>query len=420
MRCDVAVIGSGPAGMAASESAALAGASVCLIEREERMGGVLKQCVHDGFGLFRFGEKLTGPEYAWRYAQRVRALPVDFMGSTYLKTVRMQKNSFQLELVNSTHGVFSLQAQSLVTAMGCRERTDRQIFLHGERPAGVFTAGQAQHFINIRGLMPGRRCVILGSGDIGLIMARRLTLEGAEVEGVYEVGERCSGLPRNVAQCLEDYDIPLHLRSTVLTIHGRERVEAVTVAQLDERGQPQKGTKRRIECDALILSVGLIPENDLLAPLEPEMDPLTRGPAVDQWGQTSVPGLFSCGNALQVCDLVDHVSESGHRAGTAAAHHALQPQSVQISKIPIRAQNFAAYTVPQQLQLPSTDMVSLSFRPKKPLDKAQLRVLQGGKELVSQTLHWLRPAEMQNVPLDLSLAKAQGPCLEVHLEQVTP
>ena len=406
--------------MAASESASLAGASVCLIEREERMGGVLKQCVHDGFGLFRFGEKLTGPEYAWRYAQKVRALPVDFMGSTYLKTVKKRETSFLLELVNSTHGVFSLEARTLVTAMGCRERTDRQIFLHGERPAGVFTAGQAQHFINIRGLMPGRRCVILGSGDIGLIMARRLTLEGAEVEGVYEVGERCSGLPRNVAQCLEDYDIPLHLRSTVRTIHGRERVEAVTVAQLDEEGHPLNGTERRIECDALILSVGLIPENDLLAPLEPEMDPVTRGPVVDQWGQTSVPGLFSCGNALQVYDLVDHVSESGHRAGKAAALLAEQSLATRAPRIPIHAQDFASYIVPQLLQCPSSEMVSMAFRPKTPIEKASLRIVQDGQDLVCQTLHWLRPAEMQNLPLDLSQANPQGPGLEFHLEQVMP
>ncbi|MCP4156930.1 MAG: FAD-dependent oxidoreductase, partial [bacterium] len=301
---DVVVIGAGPAGLAAAVAASDKGATVCLVEREERMGGILKQCIHDGFGVIRFGEKLTGPEYSWRYEEMVKERPIEFLNRTFLTSIVQEKGVFNLSFVNPEKGVFDLHAESLIMAMGCRERTDRQIFLHGERPAGVFTAGQAQDFINLKGYMPGNKCVILGSGDIGLIMARRLTLEGAQVKGVFEIGSEPSGLTRNIVQCLDDYNIPLQLEASVTEIHGRDRVEGVTICSVNKEKKPIRETAVFVECDSLVLSVGLIPENDILKPLSVEMDSVTRGPVVDQNLETSVPGIFSCGNALHVSDLV--------------------------------------------------------------------------------------------------------------------
>lgn len=402
---DVAVIGSGPAGMAAAVSAAGKGASVCLIEREERMGGVLKQCIHDGFGLFRFGEKLTGPEYAWRYETMVRELPVDFLSRTFLKAIVPRAGGdgavgFSLTLVNPDRGVFDVAVRSLVTATGCREKTDRQIFLHGERPAGVFTAGQAQDYINLRGYLPGRKCVVLGSGDIGLIMARRLTLEGVEVTGVYEIGEEPSGLTRNIAQCLEDYGIPLHLGTTVTKIHGRNRVEGVTVCRVDPEMNPIRDTAVRVDCDCLILSVGLIPENDILKPLGVDIDPDTRGPVVDQYGETSLPGIFSCGNALHVSDLVDYVSESGHAAGERAASRVTARSSPR--HLPVRRAGNFQYVIPQVLNLPTAGEISLFFRPKTRMDRARAVLCQGERILLKKTLSWLKPSEMVRLVLDLT------------------
>lgn len=283
-----------------------------LIEREDRIGGILKQCIHDGFGLIRFQERLTGPEYAHRYSTMLLQKPnITIEVSTFV--IRIQRSAsglFALTFSNPQKGIFSVSCTALIAATGCRERTDRQIFIHGDRPSGVFTAGQAQHFINLKGFLPGKRFVILGSGDIGLIMARRLTLEtaciGGSVEGVYEVKSEPSGLTRNIVQCLNDYGIPLHLSTTVTRLHGTERLEGVTVTKIDERLQPIPSTERYIPCDSLILSVGLIPENDILDGLAPQMDPRTKGPCVNQYMETSIPGLFSCGNALHMYDLVFH------------------------------------------------------------------------------------------------------------------
>ncbi len=323
---DTAVIGAGPAGLAAAAAVHEAGGRAVLIEREERPGGILKQCIHDGFGLVRYRERLTGPEYAAREVARAEEAGVPIWLETFVIALDRRPErkgaEFELTLSSSSRGIFTLRAGSLILAAGCRERSARQIFLHGSRPAGVFTAGLAQYFINIQGYLPAKRCVILGSGDIGLIMARRLTLEGVEVEGVYEVKPEPSGLTRNIRQCLEDYQIPLHLSTTVTEVHGRDRVESVTLARVDERGRPVPGSEREVECDALILSVGLIPENDSAFPLGLELDPATKGPRVDQTMMTGVPGLFSCGNALHVNDLVDYVSESGDLAGTFAARWA--------------------------------------------------------------------------------------------------
>jgi len=334
---------------AAAISAHDAGAKVCIIEREERAGGILKQCIHDGFGVVRFKEKLTGPEYAYRYIRMARERNIPVFLNSFLTDISNGGGTYDLAFVNREEGVVRSKAKSIVMAMGCRERTSRQIFIHGTRPAGIMTAGLAQYYINIQGLMPTKRCVILGSGDIGLIMARRLTLEGAEVEGVYEILPEPSGLTRNIVQCLEDYDIPLHLNTSVTEVHGTSRVEGVTVCGMKDF-VPVPGTERFIECDALILSVGLIPENDILDPLEVEIDGRTKGPVVDQDLMTMRDGIFSCGNALHVNDLVDFVSESGDIAGRHAAAYAAGNAPARIL-MQVATEGDIMYAVPQFLNL---------------------------------------------------------------------
>jgi len=321
---DIIVIGAGPAGMAAALKAREEGASVLIVEREDRPGGILNQCIHDGFGLMKFREKLTGPEYANRYIGWIEAAEIEVLTGTFLLELKRGEGGlFSMVLVSPERGVFSLKGRSVIICTGCRERTDRQIFIHGDRPAGIFTAGQAQAFINRMGYMPGNRAVILGSGDIGLIMARRLTLEGAEVEGVYEIQSHPSGLERNISQCLDDFDIPLHLNRTVSRIIGKGRIEAVEVLSVDEKMNPLVGTEEIIPCDCLILSVGLIPEIDILKDLPVVKDTKTGGIITDDhMASTSVPGLFSCGNAHHVYDLVDYVSDSGEIAGAAASRYA--------------------------------------------------------------------------------------------------
>ena len=331
--CDVLVIGGGPAGLAASIAAHDAGANVLLIEREQRLGGILKQCIHDGFGLVRFKEKLSGPEYAERFIDEFEARGIGALLQTFVTSVKKTADGFETVVVDR-EGVHTISAKAMVLATGCRERTAKQVSIHGTRPAGVFTAGTAQNFINLCGQMPTKKCVILGSGDIGLIMARRLTLEGAEVEGVYEVKPTPSGLTRNIHQCLYDYDIPLHLSHTVTRVFGEDRLTGVEIAKVDENMAPIPGTEFHVDCDALILSVGLIPENEIAEQLDIELDPRTRGPACDTNHMTSVPGVFSCGNSLQVFDLVDYVSKSGEAAGTSAAAYAAGTLKASKSPLP--------------------------------------------------------------------------------------
>lgn len=308
---DCMVIGAGPAGMSAAYDLAKGGKKVILIERESRLGGILKQCIHDGFGLATFGTSLTGPEYAQKYIDKIKHSDVEVCLKTFVTQLVKQKLGFKAELVNRNFGVKSIEAKTVVLATGCRERTGKQLYIGGTRPSGILTAGTAQYLVNIDGMLPCQRCVILGSGDIGLIMARRLTLEGAQVLGVYEIQQKPSGLLRNVHQCLIDFDIPLHLSKTVVSVKGVERLEAVVVASVDERLRVIDGTEEVIACDGLILSVGLIPENEMAEKLGVLIDGQPRGPKVDEKLMTSIPGVFSCGNALRVFDLVDHVSESG-------------------------------------------------------------------------------------------------------------
>ena len=395
---DVIVIGGGPAGLAAAISAKENGAQVLIIEREERAGGMLKQCIHDGFGLQRFGERLAGPEYVERFIDRAAELGIDVMCSTFVTRAEKSDKGFAVTVVNRD-GLKTLAAKSLVLATGCRERSAKQVFIHGTRPAGVFTAGTAQHYTNRLGVMPTKKCVILGSGDIGLIMARRLTLEGAEVLGVYEINPTPSGLTRNIHQCLTDYDIPLHLSHTVTRVFGKDRLEAVEVCAVDESLKPIPETAERIECDALIVSVGLIPENELAESMGVELDSHTKGPACDGQLMTSVPGIFSCGNALHVNDLVDYVSASGEEAGKNAALYAVRERR----SVDIHIGDEFMYLVPQRLDLNADNSrLSFYFRSSSVLGKSVLRLKVDGAEVWKRGYPFLRPPEMQQLVLDMT------------------
>lgn len=394
----VIVIGGGPAGLAAAISAKENGAQVLIIEREERAGGMLKQCIHDGFGLQRFGERLAGPEYVERFIDRVRELDIDVLCQTFVTRLEKRDERFYVTVVNST-GLKTLTAKSIVLATGCRERSAKQVFIHGTRPAGVFTAGTAQHFTNRLGVMPTKKCVILGSGDIGLIMARRLTLEGAQVLGVYEINPTPSGLTRNIHQCLTDYDIPLYLSHTVTRVFGKDRLEAVEVCAVDDSFKPMPETAERIECDALIVSVGLIPENELAESIGVAIDSHTKGPVCDGQLMTSVPGVFSCGNALHVNDLVDYVSASGEEAGRNAALYCTRERH----SVNINIGKEFMYLVPQQLDLNADNSkLSFYFRSAAVLGKSTLRLEVDGEEVWSRKYPFLRPPEMQQLVLDMT------------------
>ncbi|MEG0978724.1 MAG: FAD-dependent oxidoreductase [Oscillospiraceae bacterium] len=393
-RYRVCVLGGGPAGLAAAVSAANEGAQVFLVEREAKLGGILKQCIHDGFGLLRFGQRLTGPEYSERYIQQMLDSKVDYITSSFVTDVkRLSDGGFELE-IQSAEGMLNVEADTLVLACGCREKTSRQVFIHGERPAGIYSAGTAQYFVNIMGYMPTKRCVILGSGDIGMIMARRLTLEGAEVEGVYEIKDTPAGLARNVAQCLNDFDIPLHLSTTVTRIIGNKRVEAIEVAQVDKKFNPIENTKRIIPCDALILSVGLLPENEVAQKLGIELDFATKGAYVDQCFMTSVSGVFSCGNALHVNDLVDYVSESGELAGKYAANY--KPSQRDTVKIEYNSNEFL-YVVPQYYDANKGGELNLYFRAKTDCRDRKVNLSFNDETILDKKYKRMLPSEMEAV-----------------------
>lgn len=394
---DVIVIGGGPAGLAAAISSKKENAKVLLIEREGRLGGILKQCIHDGFGLVRFGEKLSGPEYAERFIEEFHSLKIDYEVLTFVTDIKKLDNGFEVTVVNK-EGVISYETKTIVLSTGCRERTAKQVSIHGTRPSGVFTAGTAQYFTNILGEMPAKKCVILGSGDIGLIMARRLTLEGAKVCGVYEAKPSPSGLTRNIMQCLTDFNIPLYLSKTVTRLFGQDRLEAVEISKVDEKMKPVDGAEEIIECDALILSVGLIPENELAENLGVLLDPKTKGPICDERFMTNVPGIFSCGNALHVNDLVDYVSESGEIAGKAAAHYEKDEDRIVTIHI---SPNFL-YMVPQKIHVDNREETIVYFRSRDVMSQAVFSIKIDGNTVFEKKYFNLKPPEMERLVLNFS------------------
>ena len=410
---DVLVIGGGPAGLAAAISAKQNGASVLLVEREARLGGILKQCIHDGFGLVRFKEKLSGPEYAERFTEIFEDEKIEALTLTFVTRIEKEDGGFKVVLINRD-GVEAVFSKTLILATGCRERTAKQVMIHGTRPSGVFTAGTAQHFTNLLGVLPTKKCVILGSGDIGLIMARRLTLEGAEVLGVYEAKNTPSGLTRNIHQCLNDYNIPLYLSHTVTKVFGQDRLTAVEISEVDEKMTPIEGTEKIVECDALILSVGLIPENELAESLDVKLDMRTKGPAVNSQLMTNVDGIFSCGNALHVNDLVDYVSESGEIAGKNAALYSKK----QRKEIEIKISPNLLYAVPQKLDLQQNngDTV-LYFRSRDVLDGCTFKIKKDGEAVFSKKYAFLRPPEMEKLVIDFdSFGLSESTKIELDIE----
>ena len=407
---DLVIVGGGPAGMAAAVSAYENGIKdILILERDDALGGILRQCIHNGFGLHRFGEELTGPEYAYRYEKQVREYGIPYMLNTMVIEVGRDKT---VTAMNRDYGVFSVKAKAVILAMGCRERPKGALNIAGRRPAGIYTAGTAQKFVNMKGLMPGREVVILGSGDIGLIMARRMTLEGAKVKAVCELMPYSGGLARNIEQCLHDFDIPLLLSHTVVNIHGKDRVEAVTIAEVDASRRPIAGTEQRIECDTLLLSCGLIPENELTKASGIALDRITGGAIVDGDRETDIPGVFACGNVLHVHDLVDYVSEESSVAGAAAVRYIKGEKNREIG-IKLSTDGKVRYTVPQIIT--SFDDTKVYFRVGGVYKNVKLQLKHGDKVLLEKKKQKVAPGEMETITLTAKLLRECGDGADLRL-----
>lgn len=397
---DLVIIGGGPAGMSAAVAAYESGIKdILIIERDTELGGILQQCIHNGFGLHRFGEELTGPEYAWKYEEKVRELRIPYKTNTMVLDISENK---VITATNTEDGVFQIKAKAIILAMGCRERPKGALNIAGTRPAGIYSAGTAQKLVNMKGYMPGGDVVILGSGDIGLIMARRMTLEGAKVHAVCELMPYSGGLARNIEQCLNDFNIPLKLSHTVVEIHGKDRLTGVTIARVDERRKPIEGTFEFIPCDTLLLSVGLIPENELSKSVGIELDYVTGGPIVDQGRQTSVPGVFACGNVLHVHDLVDFVSDEAETAGISAAKY-IRGENKNNADITIKTDGKIRYTVPQRIT--EEGDVTVYFRVSDVFRNVKIVVKDGDNLVFSRKRPKVAPGEMESVVLKADILK---------------
>ena len=415
---DVVVIGAGPAGLAAACKACENGArSVLVTERDREAGGILNQCIHNGFGLHYFKEELTGPEYAGRFVDLLKTTAAELKLDTMVLDISPDR---RVTMMNPLDGLFTVQAGAVILAMGCRERTRGAIGIPGTRPAGVFTAGAAQRYVNIEGRMVGRKVLILGSGDIGLIMARRMTLEGAEVVACVELMPYCNGLNRNIVQCLNDYDIPLYLSHTITEIRGERRVEGAVVAEVDSHGKPVPGTERLFGCDTILLSVGLIPENELSRNAGIALDPRTKGPVVYENMETSIPGVFACGNVVHVHDLVDFVTAESQRAGTAAAAFLKSgPSSAEEPEVTLKNGENVGYTVPQHIRPARVErFAEAAFRVRRSFTDSAVKVTAGGELLARFPRSHMAPGEMEHIVLPKQLLeKAAGREITVSAEE---